>query len=371
MLTAIAALVAIGLAGIYSTDQSGQFFRKQYVWLAIGIISMAMVNLMPYHILGRYSFLMYLGSLLLLGALLVGKFLQIRSVVPLVGGAHRWISLEALNIPFRMQPAEITKLTFILAMAWYLRHRDSYRTARGLTGPMALTAIPMILILLQPDMGTTLLFLPVLFSMLFVAGARAKHLVIIMLAAVLVSPVMMLVMKDYQQERVMVLLKQNSSDPYWLRGPGYQLHQSKICIGSGQLTGRSAEKHPAVPYRFLPHRHNDFIFALIANKWGFIGAVGVLVLFGITIAGGIEIAARQTDPFGRLVAVGIATLLAVQAFINIGVTVGIMPVTGMTLPFVSYGGSSLVANFLALGLLLNVARHRRPRIGPRSFEFDG
>ena len=177
-------------------------------------------------------------------------------------------------------------------------------------------------------------------------------------------------MEPYQRDRIKVLLKQGTDDPYWLRGSGYQLHQSKICIGSGQITGRGWGEGIYIHYKkFLPERHNDFIFSLIAHQWGFVGCLIVLGLYGLIILGGIEIASQQTDPFGRILALGISALLAVQTCINVGMTMGLMPVTGMTLPFISYGGSSLLSSLLTLGLLVNVARHRPRQIARRAFEF--
>jgi rod shape determining protein RodA len=235
-----------------------------------------------------------------------------------------------------------------------------------------LSLVPMGLIILEPDLGTVLLFLPVLFTVLFVAGARIRHLLIIMGIGIMLSPVFYLSLKDYQKDRIRGLIRQNTDDTYYLRGPGYQLHQSKMCIGSGGITGNGWGKGIYVQYRrFLPDRHNDFIFAMIGHQWGFVGGLVILLLYGIVVIGGIEMAASQSEPFGRLLGVGISALLGAQMFINIGMTMGLMPVTGMTLPFISYGGSSLLCNFLALGLLVNVARHRPHRIARQAFEFDG
>jgi len=376
VLVAVAALLLMGLASIYATGRMGDF-HKQLVWIGAGIFVFLLVNLVHYRRLGEVSYGLFGLSLVLLMVVLVGKCFHIASIVPEINGATRWIKLlplnseSALGRAARIQPSEVTKITYILALAWYLRHRKNYRNLRGLIGPFALTLLPMALILLQPDLGTVLLFIPVLFGVLFVAGTRVRDLVVVMSLALLLSPLFYSMLKPYQKERIAVLLKQGQDDPYWLRGAGYQLHQSKICIGSGQLTGHGWRKGTFVRYgNFLPHRHNDFIFALIAHQWGFFGALVLLGLYVVIIICGIEIAAAQVDPFGRLIAVAVSMLIATGLFINVGVTMGLMPVTGMTLPFVSYGGSSLLSNFLALGLLANVARHRPHQIANKPFEFD-
>ncbi len=368
MSLAVMALVVIGLVTIYATSPGDA--KKQLVWIALSLVGFVAVNLVHYRLLGRAAYGIFILALVLLALVLVGKKLELISMVPSIRGASRWINVIPGSSAIRIQPSEIAKIAYILALAWYLRHRSSYRNLTGLIGPFALSMLPMVLILLEPDLGTVLLFLPILFAMLFAAGARIKHLLAVIMVAVLCSPMFYLLMKDYQRERVQVLLKQNSEDSYWLRGPGYQLHLSKICIGNGELTGQGWNLSSFVQYKPPPDRHNDFIFAMIAHQWGLFGAFFLLMLYGLIILGGIEIAAGQSDPFGKLLAIGISALLAAQMFINIGMTMGLMPVTGMTLPFVSYGGSSLMANFLALGLLVNVARHKPRQIANRPFEFD-
>ncbi|MBN1764878.1 MAG: rod shape-determining protein RodA [Sedimentisphaerales bacterium] len=376
MILAVIALLAIGLASIYATGRMGDF-RKQLMWIGLGALLFVFLNLFSYRVLGQASDFLFVFTLMLLAFLLVGKYLGWRRVVPVIGGASRWIKLLPLDSSnflvraARIQPSEIAKLTYILALAWYLRNRKNYRTLSGLIGPFLLTLLPMMLIILEPDLGTTMLFLPVLFIVLFVAGARVKHLLIIIALGLICSPVFYFAMEDYQKDRIRSLVKQNTDDPYWLRGTGYQLHQSKICIGSGGLTGHGWRRGIYVDYdKFLPERHNDFIFALIAHQWGLLGCLGVLGLYTLVILGGIEIASQHNDPFGRLLAVGISAQIAVQMLINIGMTIGLMPVTGLTLPFISYGGSSLLTSFMALGILCNVARHRRHQIARGAFEFD-
>jgi len=373
MVLAVLVLCLAGLACIHVTD-TGNYTTKQMIWLGLGLFFFILTNVVPYRSFGQISPILFIISLFLLLFVLAGKYtvqylhwdLLIR-LVPSIRGSFRWIILGPISI----QPSEIAKLTYIITLSWYLQNHRKIRKPLSLLGPLLLSALPMGLIVLEPDLGTTLLFPPILFAILFATGARVRHLSVIIIIAASLSPLLYMKMKGYQRERIQVLLKQGSKNPYWLRGKGYQLHQSKICIGSGQLTGQGRGKGIFVNYdRFLPDRHNDFIFALIAHQWGFCGGVAILVLYSILIIGGIEIAAHQPDPFGRLLALGIASLFAAQTFINIGMTMGLMPITGMTLPFISYGGSSLLSNFIALGLLANVARHRPHRLARSSFEYD-
>jgi rod shape determining protein RodA len=248
----------------------------------------------------------------------------------------------------------------------------------------------MILILLEPDLGTVMLMMPVLLVMVFVAGARMKHLLLIALLAILVSPFFWAVMQPYQKMRIASVFlqspqiqKQAEQHPKitelilgtkfiqrnWASGHGFQLTRSKYAIASGGKDGQGFRKGPFIKYdRFLPESHNDFIFAVIAHQWGFYGCVGVIMLYVVIFVCGVEIAHRNTDPFGRLLAMGITSMLAVEVIVNISMTLGLMPITGLTLPFVSYGGSSLLTSILAVGILNNVGRARPFSVAPKLFE---
>ena len=368
---AVAGLLLTGLVSIGVTTGGTGLTYKQLVWIGLGLGAFVVVNLAPYRTLGRLSYALYGLTLVLLVFVLVGKYLGLDGFVNVIRGAARWIKL----IPYRassptLQPSELAKITYILALAWYLRQRQNYRTFGGLIGPFALALAPMALIVLEPDLGTTLLFLPVLFAVLFAAGARLKHLLVIIALGLVFTPVFyFFLMTPYQRTRVQLVLRQDSEDPEWLRGPGYQLYKSKVSIGSGGLTGQGLGLEEEAGEQPPPFYYNDFIFAMIAHQWGFVGVVVLAFLYVLLLLSAIEIAAEQPEPFGRLIAVGVTALLAAQACVNMGMTMGLMPVTGMTLPFVSYGGSSMVVNFLALGLLFNVARHRPHRLTAKPFEF--
>ena len=231
-----------------------------------------------------------------------------------------------------------------------------------------------------------MLMLPVLFSMLFIAGARAKHLLLIMLLAVVVSPLLWHKMEPYQRRRISGVLLQSDwvrekvqenktfgrilvggefSERLWRNDWGYHIIRSKYAIASGGLAGTGFGRGPFVTYNFLPERHNDFIFSVIAHQWGFLGCLGLLGLYALLVACSLEIGADNIDPFARLVAIGIAAMFTIEIIVNIGMTLGIMPVTGLTLPFISYGGSSLLVNLTAVGLLNNIGRRRPFTVAPK------
>ncbi len=361
MLLAVVGLVGTGLACIYASGHTNKFM-KQIFWLGISFFALLTTANIPYKKLGRMSSLLYMITIALLALVLAGKYLGIASLVPMIGGSYRWINLAG----FRIQPSELAKLSYILSLAWFLKDRECSLFKNGIIFPFILGAVPMVLILLEPDLGTVLLFIPTLFAMIFMAGTKIKHIVMVILIALLISPLGLLFMKDYQKMRILGLIKQNTTDVDWLNDKGYQLHKSKMCIGSGGISGQRQDGL-FVKYDFLPDRHNDFIFAMIGHQWGIVGCSSILGLYLLIIIGAAEIASEQKDPFGKLVAVGIAAIIAAQTFVNVSMTIGLAPVTGMTLPFISYGGTSLVCNFIALGLLINIARHqdqtiRKPRI---------
>ena len=364
-------------------------WKKQLAFAVVGLVCLVGVNLFHYQRFGRISYALYALVLVLLAVLLVDRVVDL-PFVHQRQGIRRWFKL---GFGFLVQPSEFCKVAYILALAWYLRFRSNYRTFSGLVGPFLLTLLAMILILLEPDLGTTLLLMPVLFTMLFVAGAKVKHLVVILCLGLAVSPLMWKFMKPYQRMRISSVLLQNKKvmnaaknndtlarilvgDPdklrTWRRAEGYQLLHAKRAIASGGVTGYGFGKGPYLQnqkYLRLPEADNDLIFAVIAHQFGILGCGGVLLLYILLIACAIELAWLNTDPFGRLVAVGIAAMFAVQVLVNVGMVLGMMPITGLTLPLVSYGGSSMVANLIAIGLLNNLGRHRPFSVAKKPFEY--
>lgn len=398
LLAATLALIAIGVATIYSVgnpaqsggvnqdDGLGHLWEKQIKFAVIGAIVFVAVNLINYRRFGALSYWIYAFVLLLLGVLLLDKIVDIQ-FVPVINNTRRWLRIGTKSAFLQVQPSEFCKLIYILALAWYLRYRSNYRSFKTLIGPFALTLLPMILILLEPDLGTVLMMMPILFTMLFVAGAKVKHLLIIVLMAVVVSPLLWCKMSPYQRVRISSVLLQSKwvqekaerypilgkilvgekfNEKRWKSDWGYHLIRSKYAVASGGAKGYGFRQGPFVKYNFLAHRHNDFIFAAIAHQWGFRGCLVLLGLYVIVIGCGLEIAGNNTDPFGRLLAVGIVAMFTVEVIVNVSMTVGLMPITGLTLPLVSYGGSSLLVSMASVGLLNNVGRCRAFTVAPRS-----
>jgi cell division protein FtsW (lipid II flippase) len=323
-----------------------------------------------------------------LGILLLAKIVEI-PFVPLINGTHRWIKFTIFGweLP-AIQPSELCKLAYILALAWYLRYRSNYRRFKALIGPFLLTLLPMLLILLEPDLGTVMLMMPVFFIMVFVAGARVKHLLLIIIMAAIVSPLLWFSLKPYQRARISSVLLQNEwvqekaqnypligkilvgeefNRKRWKTREGFHLIRSKYAVASGGAAGYGFRKGPFIKYDFLPYRQNDFVFAVIAHQWGFAGCLIVIGLYAIIIICGLEIAGNNTDPFGKLLAIGIIAMFTVEVLVNISMTLGLMPITGLTLPLISYGGSSLLVSMLSIGLLNNIGRCRPFSVAPKSF----
>jgi rod shape determining protein RodA len=373
-----------------STDSSGELtglWKKQVTFAGLGVAALILVNLVNCRRLGEAGYWIYAGVLVLLFVLLISRYIVELPFAPETKGAFRWIriSIAGFDLP-SIQPSEICKPAYIIALAWYLRYRSNYRKFSALIGPFVLTLLPMTLILLEPDLGTVLLMLPVFFTMLFVAGAKVKHLALVLFIALLISPLMWLKMQPYQRLRISSVLLQSEwlrdkaeqhpalgkllvggtfSSKKWKENWGYHLIRSKYAIASGGATGYGFRRGPFVTYDFLPERHNDFIFSIIAHQWGFVGCIGVLTLYIILLACGLEIAGETTDPFGRLLAAGIVAMFGIQLIVNMAMTLGLTPITGITLPFISYGGSSLTFSMLCVGLLNNVGRWRPFSVAPR------
>jgi len=398
LLVSVLLLVAIGLATIYAeafpadpspisdTRDYVSCFKKQLVFVGVGLVGFLGINCVSYRRLGNNSYWLYGFALVLLLYLLAGKFLAGRYGFRLPfahhsHGAFRWIKIGfgGRYLPL-IQPSEFCKLFYILALAWYLRFKSNYESIKALAGPFVLTMLPVALILLEPDLGTSLLLMPILFILLFVAGANLRHLILILMMGLLISPLLWFKLQAYQRSRISSVLLQNAAfcdkvenTPWlsnllvggtfhareWRSGAGFNLIRSKLAIASGGGTGHGFREGPFIKYAsFLPEKENDFIFGAIAHQWGFWGCLVVIGLYGVIFLCGLAIARNNTDPFARLVVIGVLAMFFVQVFENISMSVGLMPITGLTLPFISYGGSSLLVSFLAIGLLNNIGRCR-------------
>ena len=343
-------IACIGLVTLYSAvtaetpEPQKILFYKQLVWFGVGLVAMVVAFLFNYKLLDRWAPTIYIICILLLFAVLfMGKY---------AGGSKRWLILGPVSI----QPSELVKLSVILILARYFS-KDAYTrgfTLRELIRPALAILIPFVLIVRQPDLGTAMLVMLIAGSItLFVKIERRSLIALIVSGAVLV-PLVWFVLKPYQQQRILVFLNPDN-DP--LRA-GYHIIQSKIAIGSGMLTGKGYLKGTQNALSFLPEEHTDFIFSVLAEEWGFIGSLVLVLLFLIFIFWGLNVAIACREPFGTIVAVGVTAMIFWQSIINIGMAMGLMPVVGVPLPFISYGGSSVLTTAIGIGLLLNVSMRR-------------
>ncbi|MDX2200326.1 MAG: FtsW/RodA/SpoVE family cell cycle protein [Phycisphaerae bacterium] len=343
---------------------------RQLAFILTGVGLMIVTLLPSYTRIGKHAYLFYGLVMAALVALIIDRYVWDVPdwLIPVRRNTRRWLTLGSY---FSIQPSEFMKLGLILALARYLRYRDSYRTWAGLVPPFLFTVAPMLLILKQPDLGTLLMLLPVLFCMLFVAGARKRHLVTVILAGAALLPAFYAWgMSDYQRDRIRVVFMQSSPDERWHMDKGYQLRQAKIALALGGLTGEGYGRGLFLEAntQLLPEENNDFIFAIIGHQFGLIGCLVLISLYAVIVICGVEIATKTNDPFGRLLAVGVIVMIVLQALLNVCENIGMAPITGITLPFVSAGGSSVWANFIALGLLVNVAQRRPMMMMRKPFE---
>jgi rod shape determining protein RodA len=336
------ALSVIGAATIRSAsaEMPVDYLPRQAVWIALGVILAALVFSIDYQRLASLSWIFYLGSLGLL--VLVLQLGEVRD------GSQRWLALG----PFNLQPSEIAKLTTVLVMARFLAgHQGDYLRLRELAVCGLIVAPPMLLIALQPDLGGALMFVPIALVMPVVAGVRPRMLLVLAcLGLVALGAVWSFGMHDYQRARVATFLDPDS-DPL---GAGYQVRQSKIAVGSGELLGMGYMQGTQSQLRFLPVRHTDFIFAVLAEEWGFLGVSFVLALYAVFLFGCAEVASRARDRLGILVVMGLFSVLGFHILYNTAMVIGLLPITGIPLPFLSYGGSFMLFSFLATGIILGV-----------------
>jgi len=322
-----------------SSGRYQPFAKKQLVWIFLSTGALLLLLRVPYRTLLEHAYLLYWGGIALL---LIVKVAGVE-----LNNAKRWIDLKFMLL----QPSEFMKVILIIALARYIRWRDDYKKLAGLVRPFALTLLPVALIVSQPDLGTSLLFVPILFALLFVAGAKAKHLGLVVLMGVLVAPILFFgFLKEYQQKRILVFFGQESMSAPMKENEGYHLNRSRIAVGSGGLTGKGYNQGD----QRVPENETDFIFTVIAEEWGLMGALFTIFLYLVLLFFLLLNAVTCREPSGKLIIVGVTTLIFVQTAVNIGMTVGLAPITGLTLPFLSYGGSSLLSLTLAIGLVLNV-----------------
>jgi rod shape determining protein RodA len=345
-------IVCIGLLSIYSAlypqiqaHPTNNLFIKQLIWLAIGFTLMCCSLFVDYQRLRAASPWIYAVIMLLLIVVLVaGKE---------VNGSKRWLEIAG----FQFQPSEFMKVVIVLQLASYFSSQDvsSYPSLQKLILPVALVLFPVLLILAEPDLGTAISILAISTTLIFFVGVRWKYIAVMALSILpLILPVWEHVLKPYQKRRVLILISPDL-DPL---GAGYHIRQSKIAIGSGMLWGKGFLNGTQNKLHFLPEKHTDFIFSVWAEEWGFVGCAVLILLFCCLIFVTLRVAKRSKDRHGSLIVVGMSALILWQALINIGMVIGLLPVVGITLPFVSYGGSSLITLCLAIGLIENVSMRR-------------
>ncbi len=355
------AITVLGLCGLVRADElygRTQLVERQIVWLFLAMLAMLAVLLIPYRLLSQLSPLFFLATLFLLAVTLF---------MPPINGSRRWIPLGL----FDFQASEPAKLAYIMALAAYLMHRSSQRTIAGLLPPLLMAFFPMLLIVREPDMDTALLFLPVLYAMLFAAGARTKHLAAVALPGLACLPLLWTQMSPEQQSRIVSVFTQRDggSAP---AGDGFHLHQSKQILALGGYWGSIHQEEPPIddPTAWqLPASRTDFIFVMIGERFGFSACAVVLLLYCVLVWKGLQVARRTREPYGRLVCVGVMMLIAVQTLLNTGMTVGLLPITGTALPLCSYGGSSLISTYAGIGLVMNIAMRQGYEVAGEPFIF--
>ncbi len=342
----VLALAVLGAVAIASAAQymPGHYVLRQAAWILVGLAAMLLIMAVDYKILVTFSLSLYFGLLVVLAALLV--------FARLVAGTKSWITMGG----FRGQPSELGKIILILVLArFFSEHRSKTLSTRETLLSLGLAAPPILLVAIQPDLGTALTFLPIVLGAFILAGLR-RRTVAIFLAAALALGIggWNFALKDYQKKRLTTLFNPGQD----ARGAGYQILQSKIAIGSGGLTGKGFKKGSQSQLRFLPARHTDFILSVVGEEFGFAGVFAVLGLYFLLLARLFLAVAHARDRAGVYIVFLAALLLAFQFFVNVLMIIGLFPVTGVPLPFVSYGGSSLLSSCLAVGLVLNVKMRR-------------
>jgi len=354
LLISALALTAFGNLMVYSASSSRlrdqglsprYLLNRQMTFSLIGLAVMVVVATFNYRRLRAWAFPLYLGGLALLIAVLSPLGASAK-------GAQRWINVGF----FQLQPSEFMKLAVLVALAYFLSERRGHPAAGAVVGACALVLVPAVLIFKQPDLGTLLVLMALLLTMLVVGGTRARTMFVILLLGVssVIGILHTHVLKDYQLARLTAFLDPSADK----QRTGYNLDQARIAVGSGQLTGKGLFTGTQTNLDFVPEVQTDFIFTAVGEELGFVGSVVLLGLFAIFLWRGLRIAMLSKDLFGTMLAAGVVAMLAFQMFINIGMTIGVSPITGIPLPFVSYGGSSIVTTYIATGLLLNVHMRR-------------
>jgi len=347
LVIAVMALMTIGVIFIFSASYRADdlpmpsFYKKQVVWVMIGAALYLALVLMDYHRFRDAAWWLYaVGLVLLVLVLVMGKK---------VYGAYRWLSFFGVQI----QPSEFGKLATVILLGRFLgRPGRNLKELRSMIQTLLLIGIPILLIVKEPDLGTAMVLVPVAFLMMFVAGVRVRYLAVLVLIGALLMPVAWFGLGDYQKERILVFFDPGR-DPM---GAGWNKIQSEIAVGSGGMTGKGYLKGTQNVLGFLPRTvaPTDFIYSVIAEETGFVGSVGLLLLYSVLLVAGVRAAAAARDKLGRVLAVGVTSLLFCHVFVNIAMTIGLLPITGLPLPLISYGGSFMMSTMIGLGIVQSV-----------------
>jgi rod shape determining protein RodA len=346
----VAAIAVLGVVNLYSATsampiQLRDIYIQQIYWLSLGAGVAVLIATIDYRYYERYAWFAYgLGVILLVLVFLLGR--EVR-------GSQRWIPIGG----FSLQPSELMKIFFIVALAKHLHDdpRTEGRTLKDLVLPGLILALPMALVLAQPDLGTSLILMAIFGTVMFLTHLKLRSFITLALAFVVSAPLTWrYLLKDYQRERMTAFLDPETD----ILGTGWHAHQAKVAIGSGGLTGKGFLEGTQNQHRFLPDQHSDFPFSVWAEEHGFIGSLFIVLLYATLIMWGLKIASEARDRFGAVVAVGVSALIFWHSVINLGMVCGLLPVVGITLPLVSYGGSSVLTVMMGIGLLMNISMRR-------------
>jgi rod shape determining protein RodA len=354
LLASVLSIATLGIAMVWSATHAKQegagldpnlFLERQLLWVMLGVGVMVATALVDYRVFRDFAPVIYVGTLAIL-------LLVLSPVGSAARGSQSWFQVG----PFQLQPSEFAKVALIVAVAAFCAQQRGELDSTRLVAVLAIAAVPMGLIYLQPDFGTALVFVGVIMGMLLVAGARSRHIAVLTVFGVIgaVGVFQLGVLKQYQVDRLTAFLDQEGDT----QRTAYNQNQSRIAIGSGGLAGKGFGRGTQTNLDFVPEQHTDFIFTVVGEELGFAGAASLLALFALVVWRTWRTAHLSKDFYGTLVCVGVLSMLVFQIFQNVGMTMGIMPVTGIPLPFVSYGGSSTITSFAAIGLVLNVHMRR-------------
>ncbi|MBJ7459000.1 MAG: rod shape-determining protein RodA [Thermoleophilaceae bacterium] len=346
-------VIVLGNATADDVEGNPHFYViRQSIFAVVGVFLLFAVSRIDYTRLREYRTQIY--------AFLIASNVFVLITGTATKGSRRWIDVGF----FQVQPSELGKVLLTITLAAFIADRAHDRDSKGILLPvLGLASIPAALVFLQPDLGTALVYGAITLSILFIAGIPWQQMTALLVAVVMIATAVLWaapavgvnVLKEYQVQRLTSFLNPNA-DP---GGQGFQQKQGEIAIGSGERVGRGAENATQTQLNFIPEHHTDFVFAVVGESYGFAGAALVMTLFALLIWRGLRILALARDQFGALIAAGVVAILMFQVFVNVGMNVGIMPITGVTLPLMSYGGASVLSTFIALGLLQSVAVHSR------------